>query len=706
MAKRDRKELGRLYRARLEASKEVCQRASGTWSTLEDALGGVFPSLMPSAVPVEGASSLFVSDQMNYNALLRIALIMTAICSDDLPSLRFSRNPDESSEAVVGLSRISEMLLDEGGFAAEQRRAITYALTRGSWIMWPMVSGSLASPTEIRAGSINPADYIQAVIAGNDPEIPPGADNFTIAKAARSLLDFDNPVGLGLDYTQKARVAALAEECEVAHARYLAGRHNTEYRTRLTYQTTPMGSWFRMDPSVTTFSRAGWVARKIILSHDEFLDSPLFVDEAKENVKPKEPDELDGAVRAVYASMTDLQTVEENGQVTLWEVWDRRKWTRSYVCENAGYDGTIGKDESYPYTDEAGEPLFRDFFPCVYRTPLAHNRERPEQALGIPFLAPMWPMQVELIRTVTAYLNACKRSGRTFIANNAIDAAAIAAIARGDDGAIVRVPQGWDRQKEGPVLEKVEWTNAPQDFLIARRQILADMAAQGGISLATLTGEPVADTLGQEELAMSGSRTTQADFVYSIESGVAELARKGLMLFRAYAPDAEWAVAVGKVGDQPGKSGNPLSVEMKGATLEGRKLVAKLASSTRAEDLARQTTRMNWIVMLNGLRDSTGMPMFDIKSQVEAAAKEADIEGLQPYEPSQAELLAAALTKAMGAMGGQPGGENPNGGSADDRKAGGQRGPAGIPGRQSRGRGPNTNSNMAGIAQRPKGATA
>lgn len=704
MKKRDREAKGRLYRARLEASKDVYRRAMGTWNTLEDALGGVFPSLMPSANPqVDGNSRLYVSDQLNYNALLRIAWIMTSICADELPSLRFSREPDESQEAVTGLERMGEMLLDEGNFASEQRRAIIYTLTRGMWAMWPIVTGSLATPTEIRAGSINPADYIQAVIAGNDPEIPPGADCYTIAKAARSLLEFDNPVGLSLDYVQKARVAALAEECEVSHARYLASRHNLEYRARITYQATPYGLGMLIDPTVTDVSRASWIARKIVLDHEEFLDSPNFTDEAKKDIQPEEPGSADSVARTASYEMTNGEALEENGRITAWECWDRRDWSRYYVADNARVNATIGVDETYPYLDEAGEPLFRDFFPCATRTPIRHNRERAEQALGIPMLAPMWPMQVELIRTATAYLNACKRSGRTFTAAAGADETTLDRVARGDDGAIIRAPVGYDRSRDGPLLEKIEWGNAPQDFLIARRQILADMAAQGGISLATLTGEPVADTLGQEQMAMAGANLTQNDFAVSIASGVAEVARKGLMLFRAYASDAEWKAFIGKSGDTPGKSGQPLSVEMRAASLEGRKLVARLASSTRAEDLARQKTRMDWIVMLNGLRDSTGMPMFDIKSEVQAAAKEADMEGLQPYQPTQAELLAAALTQAMAQTGGAPGGGkggNPNGGSSDDRKANGERGPAGIPGRQSRGRGPTTNSNEQGISRR------
>jgi hypothetical protein len=125
---------------------------------------------------------------------------------------------------------------------------------------------------------------------------------------------------------------------------------------------------------------------------------------------------------------------------------------------------------------------------------------------------------------------------------------------------------------------------------------------------------------------------------------------------------------------------------------------------------------MDFLAMNNTIRDSMGMPFFDLKGQMLGIAKEMDIEGLTVYEPSQAEIMGAVMQKMimqqqaqiqgikqadqavnaglppMGPTSPQPAG--------DSRTAGGGRGTPNSPGRQSRGQAPQTTQQIQGGARR------
>ena len=734
--------LGRNLFSRIKASGEVYQQALTNWRTLEEALAGIFPSVMPTSRAVTGATSnnnyvLYISDQVNLNMLLRITQYMVSLSFDELPSLEFSRDPDEPIDAVVQTERLGEMLLDEGEALWECRRAVRYLMTRGSWIMWPVIVDTGATPTEIRAGKIAPEDYVMAARTGQPlPEggLPPGTDYYAVAQAARHLVN-DPVQSLSMSPQEEKAVEDLAEHAETKHAEYLNKRHPLARRSKVQFVCTPYGSWCRWDPSVTDFRFASWVARKIVMDPMDFRADERFKPDARKKVQPgiQVEGESDPSARVSYTNTNSEKALEENGRIVIWEMWDKKTWKRHYICD--GYDGTIELDDSYPYLDEEGCPILPNFFPCVVRTPMQHNRERPEQSLGIPFLAPGWPMQIELIRTRTAYYNACKRSGRQFVANQDATQDDINSLTRGDDVSVLKTSQGYDQQRSGPYLQALPIGNAPVDYLQASTRIMADLCNQCGVSMGAMTGEPVADTLGQEEIALKGATTTQVDVIKSLESGVAELAMNALILFRAFASEAEWDSLVGKKGQQPVSkdAGAPtLSQVMRTASLQGRKLTCRFASSTRADDLARLKMRMDFLAMNNTIRDSMQMPFFDLKGQMLGIAKEMDIEGLTDYTPTQAEVMAAVMQKMLmqqlqqiqaikqqqsaervgvqplGPTIGPMGEPTPDGdeGGADSRIAGGGRGVPVSPGRVSRGQAPQTTQQIQGGVRRAATAQA
>lgn len=709
MAALTREERGRLWHGRIAAAGEVCKRLQGNWTLLEDALGGVFPRVVPRRQVERDATSSGwqgEDEQINLNVSLAVSTYFQALTFYEDPVAKWQRIPAEDAKTVEESERIVSMLMADADAVAEARRGVRYMMTRGMWAMGLSVDRVNATPEEIRASSIPAEDFVLAARTGQLTELPRGIDYFKVATVARDQLE-DPAKALGLLPEERARIAQLAETCEVEHAKNLKKPHAIRTKARINVETLPVGSWFRFDPSVTDFRKARWAARKIVMSPEEFASDPAFTAEAKEAIKAKRLRGTEPLAETINLDLPPEKAIEENGRVVLWECHDRVYRKRHYICESDGYGGTIEVDDTSPYVDEEGDPIFPHFFPFVVRTPIQHNREKPEQAIGIPYLAPGWPIQLEIIRTRSAYYNACKRSARVGVAGKNVEPATLKQYEDAQDGAVILPTAAYNAATDGELFKRVDMGNAPLDYLQASMRLMADYANMERVPLAALTGEPVADTLGQEQMAMQGASVTQTDVVRALESGYSDLSRMVFTLFQRHATDDEFLSYLGVDSAQPNTRGVPLFKAVKQMAVSGRKLTSKFASSLRAEDLARNKQLMDFYALSMGPlgRDSTGIPFFDGKSQLINIAKEAEIEGLVPYQASEAEMLSAAMTKAMGQMnmGGGPPGEA---GDKTGRKAGGQRGPADVPGRQERNEGPPGKPQMQGAAQRPQNALA
>lgn len=703
----DRMDAGALWGGRLTAAGQVCQRLQPNWTLLEDALAGMFPRVVPRRVlEKESTRSSWDGDdeQINLNVSLAVHTYMTALTFYEEPALRWGRFPDEDANTVNESERLLSMLMADADATAECRRAMRYMMTRGSWALGISVHRTNATPEEIRAQSIPAEDFVLAARTGNLTEIPYGIDYFKVGEMARSVLE-DPAQALGILPEERARIAQLAETCEVEHAKLQALPRAPRVKAKIAVEALPMGTWFRFDPTVTDFRKARWAARKIVMTPEEFAADPAFTDEAKAKIHPIRMKGTEPALEIIHGDLPPDKALEESGRIVLWEIHDRVYRKRHYTTES-GYGGLCEKDDTSPWLDAEGEPIFPHFFPFVFRTPIQHNREKPEQAFGIPYLAPGWPIQLEIIKTRSAYYNATKRSARVAVASSMAEDSTIEAYVAAQDGAVIKAKAGYDATKDGPLFQRVDMGNAPLDYLQASMRLMADYANMERVPLSALTGEPVADTLGQEQMAMQGASVTQTDVVRALESGYSELSWMVFRLFQIHASSDEFLAYLGRSSVKPNKEGVPIHAAIKAMGVDGRRLTAKFASTIRAENLARNKQLMDFYALSMGPlgRDSTGIPFFDGKSQLINIAKEADIEGLVPYQPSEAEMISAALTKAMGTMnnGATPG----EAGDKTGRKAGGQRGAADVPGRQDRNEGPPDQAKMNGVAQRPQNALA
>jgi len=713
----------RRWMDRIDGARSVWEDRKQVSDQLERALDGDFPGLIPGTTD-ETARKLRLrgDDQINVNLLLRAATYMVALAYDEFPSLRFSREPGDDDDVVVAATRLIEKLMDEGGAIYESRDAMMSSFTRGPWAVWLSVEKDLISTAELNASTIPPASFVDAALAGEVPDVPDGVDFQAVGEAARAITE--NPdLALGLTAVQIDALNALAEQAEVKYAKSLDEPTNQRIRSKIVYDFTAYGTRLLWDASVTDVRHASWMARRIKMNRWEFEREPMF----KRSAVKKVLDTLDDEERKAADNQASSKPVEDyaqagyvgSGDVWVWEVHDKINRKRHYLCESC--DEFLEKDDEHPWLDEYGRPLFAGFYPCVVRVPIKTPRECAERAVGLPWLEIGWPLAVEFIKLRSAAVIAAKKSARIGILSAGMPDDSAAQLESASDGTFIKLGSGYDRNRDGDPITNVEFGGMPMDYLTASKVVQSDFASMMGLSLASMTSEPVADTLGQEQIALQGANTTQGDMVRQFESGFAELAMMTLKAFRMYATPEECAAYLGKSALEPRQhpDGSPrpsVYEAFKTMDVTGCKLVCRFASGTRADDAVYVKQLQDFIALSSTLRDNTNTPYFDVRPLMERLGKAMDIEGLKPYEPTAAELaqiMAAQLAPMMeqggeGApdQGGKGERETPGGGRSDGRRAGGQRGPAPVPGRQSRNRAPATAQNMGGQAQRPRTATA
>ncbi|MDD5305456.1 MAG: hypothetical protein PHS14_20340, partial [Elusimicrobia bacterium] len=205
-------------------------------------------------------------------------------------------------------------------------------------------------------------------------------------------------------------------------------------------------------------------------------------------------------------------TADMKGNVVIAEIWDKVGWRRIYLIP--GYDKPVGKTTAYPYMDVYGRPLFPDFFPCAWRTPWSRQREIPARVLGLPGIEPMWGPQIEYIKTISAFILACKSSARVFLVGPGISQASLTAVAQAQDSAFVQfggddVPGSGGavgnatapaNAKISDYFSQLPMPPAPRDYLVAAQQVKAEAYESVAITSASMTGQPQASTASQESM--------------------------------------------------------------------------------------------------------------------------------------------------------------------------------------------------------------
>lgn len=716
----------RLVRARISTVQNVYDtQLKPSHMRLEEAVAGRFPDMMgegDTATATRDAG--YYTSQFNLNLMLPAQQFMLALAYDAFPSLRFSRAPDLDIPLARMVERGTEALMDEGGAIDACRDAMRSGMTRGPWTVWLGIGPDRVSGMTLLNASMPVGDLILAASQGAEVHPQPGMDYQALAAAARAVLAHPDH-SLSISDIGRARLTRLAQEADKALYDELNGLHPLRDNRRLWYQVGRFGTDTLWDLSVIQREKRKWMARRIVLTPEEFDADPVFSDAAKRNLSPVSlSDGNPNYAEVSYEAMSDEDKFVENCGHVIWEYWDAVRWERHYVgTVGGGYDEFLEADEgANPYTNENGRPIFPDFFPAVTVVPIEHNREVATRTIGIPQLEPGLVAQNEAIKTTSAYLKALKQAGRFLLLGPGVDDEQADEVAIAPDMTVFRTKKnlsGENAAKEA-FIQEFKASPAPTDFLTARQMVIADFGTQVSVTVPALTGQAQEPTLGQEQMAAQGASARQADIVRIYEGGFAQLAMKSLILARTFMPQAQLRAIFGKAADEvvTDEQGVPVMVEpMRPMTLwdkwllsdiTTRRMVARFASSTRAEDAVTLKQLDDYVALANTVRDMAGFPLVDLRTLLLTGAKYRDID-VEPYKPSAAEVAQMmAQAAAQAAPPGDEGGEGPpsGGGDASGRTSRNGRGPAPVPGRQSRGRAPQSRQNMDGAQNRASGARA
>lgn len=721
----------KLWGARISSAFQLW-RNRGWYLTqqLEDSLSGTFPKCAPGASVVapdaSGSTKLWdysASDQVNYNLNLAAVQYMLAQSWDEFPTLHFASRPKNASEdLILGNEGLATTLMDDADATSECRLGMESAMTRGPLILFFGIGGDTPTAESVSTMAMPVAEIIEAAMHGQPVTLRAGMDYKAISEAAASLIaDPAKSAVLGTVVTGNL-MDLSAKAAELAKKEY-EDNPKAVRRAKIWVQACPYGSWCLWDTTVSDPRKAQWIARKLIYDQEEFENCEAFSAKAKREVLPIVVGESDGWGSVKYATMEPTADAQENKRYVIWEIWDKKHWKVHYIAE--GYDGFLEDDDTYPYLDGYGKPVLPNFYPCVVRVPIRSPRERPESSWGIAQLAPGWHMQIEFIKFESKAINSLKQTARIYFAGASVDDATFKEVKDAVDGTIVRGKPG---PKEEQAFDKLPFdTPAPKDYQEAAMRCMFRFANAVRVPSVAFTGEPIADTLGQEQIALQGATTTQSDIIRQYESAYAELAWGSLMLFRAFAPDEQVQAYLGPQSTEPrpipvtdpatgqpqvGPDGQPAVImgpslweEWKSTSLDGHKFAARFASSTRAEDAIKQKMSMDYLMALRGGVTPMGMRLWDETDTMNRLSKGMDMPDPKPYQPSLAEQAAMVMAGGGAGIGGKKEGdgdrEGPSGERTDSRTAGGQRGTGqGIKGRQQRHEGPPTRSGMSGTINR------
>lgn len=742
-----------VWSARLSAAFNLW-KAKG-WPTaqqLEDSLAGIFPNCVKGKPPISSTDGGGFTrwdysgfDQANYNLNLGAVQYMLAQSWDEFPSLHFATKPLNASEdLMIANERIAQILCDEADAAAECRIAMESAMTRGMFALEYGIGPDTPTADTTNVMKMSAAQVIASVIEPfldrskppHEVVLSPGMDFVAISAAARAM--FSDPVqaaALGLDGV--AALMHVAQTADVMDEEEKKSPKLTYERCKPWVSAVPQGTFCLWDTSVTDIRKAAWVAFKRVYDEEEFRACEAFSAKARDPVKGVQPVKngfSDGWGAVKYASMTDAQDTTENTKYIIWRIIDKRHLKQHYVAE--GYTEFVEDDDAYPYKNEYDRPLLPNVYPAVFRTPIKTVRERPESSHGIAQLAPGWHMQIEFIKFESRALKAAKQTARIYWAGPGVDAAEITKLKQADDMDVIR---GKNTGVQGESEVKLLQFNAPMpsEYQSSAQRCMFRFASAVRVPAVAFTGEPVANTLGQEQIALQGATTTQSDIIRQYESAYAEMAWGLLQLFRAYAPDEQVQAYLGADATTPrqrpimGPDGQPaigpdgmpsmeslpsLWEEWKSVSLDGHKFAARFASSTRAEDAVAVTMSQNYVALLRQGLNSLGVRLWSEDGPMKRLAKMMDQPDPVPYQASLAENAAGILqsggvgTGKKGEDGqGKDGKENADKGKdphGDNRKAGGGRGAPAVPGRQDRNEKPQTSSHKAAMVNRAHGAKA
>lgn len=457
---------------------------------------------------------------------------------------------------------------------------------------------------------------------------------------------------------------------------------------------------------VTSWHDATCFARRIIYSLSNIKKEPAFKKSAVDKLTGVAGQEADGWTSMTASGLSEEETKALNDNVPVIEFWDRETGLVHYFTETAGYEGFLEKDPTYPYRDAKGQSIFKDWFPMRACVAVVDNLRRNDRTFGKPWLEAGKDHAIQYVLFDTALTNSRSKAGRIVEYPDDLPNDVKQIIEDGGDLALVPRPAEIGESK--PLIYVHEFGKSPVDFEAAKQSALYSFARSVDMSVEEISGVSIAPTVGQAEMAASGTRGSKGGLIRKLQGFAGEVTRDIGALAKAFYTEERVTAMMGDAFtkrfpvpdamDPTKQAMNPDTGEpaltpsiwdlFRNSSMAGDSI--EVVFSAANDDLMRAKSQMDFLVAITGpagMNPATGLPYKDPRPIIDKLAKSMGFGELKDFPQSTS-------SPGKGKEGEDGDGEDgdeekpPGSGSADDRHAGGGRGPAPVPGRQGRGEGP------------------
>lgn len=702
-------------RAHLKAMQGVWERRKHVADEMRRMLAGRTMAGTAVAVTGEGGTSVpQATQETDTNLFLRAQRLLKSEASDEAWGSRYPSMGDLPDDMIDEM----EAFCDRLAVSADAMREFSDALDDGGTV-GPMVINIGCHKVVSRkkqSGAVTPiADLVQAAANGADVHPMPGMDYLSLADACRGFLadpeqqmlrtieEQDNLIRLAQEADQ-----AWADEAEAAPSG--ESTYGDLMTRRLVY-----GDEVWWDSGVTTrWQDARKLAIRKVFTPEECKTIEEWKPSARNGLRGSVLATSDGYPTLIADGFSREENEDLNRKVVVIEFWDRDEGTVHYFVENGEYQGFLERDSRYPYLDARGKPILKDWFPIRACTPVVHNERTPDRTLGIPWLFPAKAAANRYNAYARAEDAGRRKAGRVVTVRKGMSEDTRNQLEGASDLAIIEEP---DHLKEGEEFFKIQtWGEAPQDYALGKREALLEFARDVDISVEKMTGQSIEPTVGQAQMAQSGTDASRGGLIRKLQTFAGEVVAALAALAAAFwtdekvtqmmGPDFTKKIPATMPGIDPATGAEgmvpmmnpdgtpallPSTWELfKGSSTLGDQI--QVVFSPSSQDLMRQKAEDDTLALLAspaGMNPLTpGFPYFDPRPILERTLKNRGMGRVQPFPVPPMPPPGEDGDGQDGDEGGE--GEDreaPGGGRSDGRAAHGTRGPGPVPGRQGRGEG-------------------
>lgn len=591
----------------------------------------------------------------------RYAIWLQAMTTGKPPVIKYPRGA--AGDEVFGPA-MEELLLRcfiDSGALREHGQGIFDQAGFGSSCVWYGFHADLANMAQTEAAAEGVAETTQRAMMG-DTKPSPGQDHAAAAKAMDAAsTDPVNRVALPPE-AQFGLAVGASEQDRAAMEEAAAPQHPAIKRREFWARRLRIGDWVIWDPTVSDIRDARWMARKVVMSYRDAKAFTGFTDGARKRIEPKDVDgkalESAGVATVLDESGNPMDSTE-NGGFTCWQVFDKMFSAVHYVAPDL--DEYAEDSEDYPYNDPlTGEPAIPGFFPCVITAPMKHSMDKPVRTLGVPLIAPGYPLQREITRLHNFAMASVKRhSVRAYEIPEDLDPNTQAMLQEGRDGALIPRRQGIE---PGKMVLPIQFQGEAYRIVDLIGNLTAEWASVMGFPLADLTSQPQADTATAEQLSVTAGRN-QADFIIQVNED--DMAR-GVEILRAFLKIGLYPPE--KIAALMGPGGEQIMEGWSASSLDGDHITLKSASRAQAEKVVRIKQLGDALGLASSFVDpKTQLPVYDASPIVEEILMALDIGKIQriTWTPEDLMLRAAMAGGAPGGGGNEP----PNRGKGEGERS-------------------------------------